>query len=137
MQPTPAAGDQRFLLLDIARIELPFVEGAFDHDRLEIVGDDELREHRVAADVALAGRVQRFGIELADHVAQIEIAIGEVFHVAAANVAEIAFFALGHRSRRQGVRHIFRLNGPAQFQPRLAENAPDPDALQLQHVVHV
>jgi hypothetical protein len=74
---------------------LPLVEGAFDDDRLEIVGDDELRKHRVAADVALAGRMQRFRIELPNHVTQIEIAIGEILHVAAADIAEIAFFALG------------------------------------------
>ena len=85
-----------FALADEGRIELPLVERAFDDDRLEVVGDDVLRERRVAADVALAGRVQHFGIEHADDVAQVEIAIGELGHILAAHVAEIAFVAFGH-----------------------------------------
>ena len=41
-------------------------------------------------------RVQHLGIEHADDVAQIEIAVGELCDVAAADVAEIAFVAFGH-----------------------------------------
>ena len=53
----------------------------------------------IAADVAFAERVQRFGIDFADHVAQIQIAIGDFAHVAAAHVAEIAFFTFGHEDK--------------------------------------
>jgi hypothetical protein len=40
--------------------------------------------------------VEHFGIELTDHVAKVEIAISELGHVLAANVAEITFVAFGH-----------------------------------------
>ena len=60
--------------------------------------DDVLRERRIAADVPLGGRVQHLGIEHADDVAQVEIAIGELGDVLAADVAEIAFVAFGHGS---------------------------------------
>ena len=42
------------------------------------------------------GRVQHLGVEHADDVAQVQIAIGELGHVLAAHVAEIAFVAFGH-----------------------------------------
>ncbi len=62
-EPAVAAGDERLSLADVIGVEQSLVEIAFDHDRLEIIVDDELREHRIAADVSFARRVQRFGIE--------------------------------------------------------------------------
>ena len=50
----------------------------------------------IAADVSLGRRVQHFGVEHADDVAQVQIAIGELGHILAADVAEIAFVAFGH-----------------------------------------
>jgi hypothetical protein len=95
-EAVPTAGDESFLIADEGGVELALVEWAVDDHRLEVVSDDVLRERRVAADVALFGRVEDFGIEQADHIAQIQIAIGELGHVLAADVAEIAFVAFGH-----------------------------------------
>ena len=81
---------------DVGGIELPLVERTFDEQRWEVVGDDVLRERRVAANVALRRGVEHFGVEHADDVAEVEIAIGELGHVVAADVAEIAFVAFGH-----------------------------------------
>jgi len=92
----PAAGDESFLTADEGGVELALVERAVDDDRFEVVGDDVLRERRVAADVSLFGCVEDLRVEEADHVAEVEIAIGELGHVLAADIAEIAFVAFGH-----------------------------------------
>ena len=57
-----------FTLAHKARIELSLIEIPFDRHRLEAFVDDELCEHRVAADVSLARRMQRFGIDQANHI---------------------------------------------------------------------
>ena len=54
------------------------------------------RQGRIAADMPLARRVQHLGIGHSDYEPQVEIAIGDPLDVAAAHVAQIAFFALGH-----------------------------------------
>ena len=78
--------------------------------RRKRVVDDELRQHRIAADVPLARRVQHLRVELPDHVAQIQIAIDQVGHVAAADVAQIAFVALGHE--RSATAEMAVMEGP-------------------------
>ena len=88
---------RRFLVADERRIELALVERAVDDD-----GGSKSSATMYWASVGLqrmwrsAGRVEHFGIEQADHVAKVEIAIGELGHVLAAHVAEIAFVAFGH-----------------------------------------
>jgi hypothetical protein len=102
LESAVAAGDEGFLLADETRVERAFVEGAGDGDRwLEVVGRDVLGQRGVAADVAFLSGVEHLGIELADDVAEVEIAIGKLGHVLAADVAEIAFVAFGHGSRRR------------------------------------
>ena len=101
LETTPAAGNETFLVADVCRIELAFVKGAFNDDRLEVVFDDELGEGGIAADVPLAGRVERFGIDLADDVAQVEIAVPDVLDVAATDVAQVTFFAASHGKDRR------------------------------------
>ncbi len=96
LEPLPAASESRSRSDTYADVELPFVERAFDDDRLEVVGDDVLGERRIAADVPLGRRVQHLGVEHADDVAQVEIAIGELGHILAAHVAQITFVAFGH-----------------------------------------
>ncbi len=96
LEAFPAAGQQAFAFSDERWVELPLVERAFDDDRLEVIGDDVLGKRWIAADVALAGRVEHLGVEHADDVAQVQIAIGDFGHVLAANIAEITFFAFGH-----------------------------------------
>ena len=44
------------------------VERSLDHNRIEIISHNELGHDRVAADVPLARRVERFRIDLADHI---------------------------------------------------------------------
>jgi hypothetical protein len=115
-EAVPAAGDEGFLIADEGGVELAFVEGPFDGDRCEVVRDDVLRERGIAADVALFGGVEHFGVEEADDVTQVEIAIGELGHVLAAYVAEVAFVAFGHssrgaRSRERGVIGVNFLSG--------------------------
>src|SRR5687767_3471005 len=86
LQPLPAASDEAFLLADEGGIELALVEIATGGDRLKIGVGDELSERGIAADVALASRMKRLGIDLADHVAEIEIALPDVLDIAAADV---------------------------------------------------
>src|SRR5664279_3383649 len=100
VQPTPTAGDQRLALANVRRIEHSLVERAFDHDRRKIVVHNKLRESRIAADVSLWRRVERLGINHADHVAQIEIALGDLRHVGAADVAHVSFITFGHGAWR-------------------------------------
>ena len=100
LQATPAAGDKPFLLADMRHVELPLVERPFNRHRIEIRIDNELGQRWIAADVALAGGVKRLGIDLANDIAQVEIAIPDVFDIAAADVAQIAFFAAGHGDSR-------------------------------------
>src|SRR5438128_165650 len=94
-QPPPAAGDEALLLTDVSRIELAFIKRTFDGDGLKFRIDDKLGQRRIAADVALARRMQRFGIDLANDVAEVEIAVPDVLDVAAADIAEVTFFTLG------------------------------------------
>ena len=98
-ETSPATSDQAFALGDVGWIELPLVKWTFDADRFEFVGHDVLSERWVAADVSLAGGVEHLGIEHADDVAKVQIAIGELGYILAADNAEIAFFALGHGGR--------------------------------------
>jgi hypothetical protein len=95
-EATPAAGEEAFLLLYIGRVEKALVEASSDEDGLKVGIDDELSEGGVAADVAFASGVERFGIDLADDVAEVEIALPDVLDICAAKVAEIALFAAGH-----------------------------------------
>ena len=91
-----APGNEHLLIADIGRIELPLVEMPLDFNRRKVGMHDVLREHGIAANVPLAGRVQCLRIERPDHVAQIEIAVGEPCDITAANVAEISLIAFGH-----------------------------------------
>jgi hypothetical protein len=45
--------------------------------------------------------MQRLGIQKSNHEAQIQIAVGDLFDVTAAHVAQVTFFAFGHGSRRE------------------------------------
>src|SRR5262249_36003307 len=90
LEPPPAACDERLSLAHVRWIEPAFVEFAFDFDWRKVVVDDELREHWITADVPLTERVERFGIDLADHIAQIELAVGDFRDISAADFAEIA-----------------------------------------------
>ncbi len=51
-------------------------------------------ERGVAGDVPFVRGVQRFGIDHAQDIAQVEVALPDVFHIFAADFAEIAFFAV-------------------------------------------
>jgi hypothetical protein len=97
VEPAPAAGYESGPLLDVGGIEAPLVKIAIDENRLEVIGHDELGKDRIAADVPLAHRVERFRIDHSDHIPQIEIAVGDPLDITAADVTQITFFALGHR----------------------------------------
>ena len=62
-------------MLHVGGVEAPLVEVAVDFDCREVRIGDELGERGIAADVALALGVERFGIDLPDHVSQVEIAL--------------------------------------------------------------
>lgn len=95
-QPSPAAADKFFPLAYEFLVESPFIEVPFHDDRREVGIDDELRHRGVAANVSLASRVQRLWIEHADHIAEVEIAVGDRFHITAADVTKVAFFTTRH-----------------------------------------
>ena len=86
----------RDALADEGVVERAPIEGAFDRNRLEVVGHNKLRECWIAADMPLGLRMQHLGIEHPDDVAQIEIAIGNRSDVFAANLTEIAFVTFSH-----------------------------------------
>ena len=87
------------------RLEAALVEVPFGHDRGEIIVHDELRKRRIAADVPLAGRVERLRIDLPNYIPQVEIAFPNILDVAAANVTQVAFFAARHGNQGAGVRN--------------------------------
>src|SRR4051794_17436607 len=82
-QTAIAARNEGFSLANVVGVEQSLVEMAFDDHRLELIVDNELRQHRVAADVPLARRVQRLRIDQAGHKSQIQIAIDQLFDVTA------------------------------------------------------
>ena len=60
---------------------------------------DELRQHRIAANVAFRAGVQDFRIEFADDKAKVQIAVDDRRDVFATNFTAVTFVALGHESR--------------------------------------
>ena len=96
LQPVPAAGDPCFLFGHKFRVEFGLGERTLDNDWLKIIGDNELGQLRVAANMFLGGRMEQLRIELSDHIPQIEVAVGDVFYVITADAAEIALVTLGH-----------------------------------------
>jgi hypothetical protein len=105
LQTVPAASDERFLVVDKGRIEPALVKRSFDNHRREVVGDDVLSERRIATDVPFFGCVKHLGIQQADHVTQVKIAVRKLGHILATHVAQITFVALGHgRNEGRGIR---------------------------------
>jgi len=100
LQSLPASREESFLLANVGPVECAFVEWAFDDHRLKIVGDDVLGERSVAADVTLGAGMQNFGVEHADDVSQVEIAVGQIGDIMAADFAEITFVAFRHGELR-------------------------------------
>ena len=75
----------------------PWCVISFDDDRLAELGiDDELRDRRITANVALGRCVKHLRIEFADNVAQVEIAVDDLGDVEPAHFAEISLVAFGH-----------------------------------------
>lgn len=99
MEPPPTSRDQRLPIADKSGVEVAFgkrVRRRVEHDGIEFGIDDELSHRRVAADVAFWSRMQRLGVNHSDHKAQVEIAVDDFLNFTAADVAEIALFALRH-----------------------------------------
>ena len=67
-----------------------------DQQMLKSVGDNELCQSWIAAQVAVGSRVKHFRFNPAEHIAQVEIAVDHLGHVAAADGAEIPLIAFGH-----------------------------------------
>ena len=84
MQAVPTASGQVFSSRNVFGIELPFVERTFHDDRLKRRIDDELGQHRIAAKMPFGSLEQAIWLDLANHIAEIEVAVGEVFDVLAA-----------------------------------------------------
>jgi len=98
-ESAPAACDEPLLFANMGRVELPLVERTFDDHGLKIQIDNELSERWITADVAFSRGMERLGIDLANDIAQVQIAIPDILDVTAANFTEIAFFATSHGRR--------------------------------------
>src|SRR6185437_3828148 len=78
LQPPPAARHDFFLRLHILAIEPALVERAVGSDRPKTLVDDELRLHRVAADVTFGPREQRPRIDQPQNETQVEVAVNDL-----------------------------------------------------------
>ncbi len=92
--PTPR--NQLFPSADVVLVEVVLREWSVDNNRFEPFGDNELRLHGVAADMSLGRRQQCAGVDLADDVPQVQIAVGNLFDFVAADFTEITLLAACH-----------------------------------------
>ena len=90
------ASHETFSFSNVVWIEVGFGKFAFHRDRLEIVGNDELGQYRVASNVAFGCDVKEFRIQHPDDVTQVKIRDEDILDVLAADRADITFVALRH-----------------------------------------
>jgi hypothetical protein len=98
LEALEASRDERFHAGTLRRVELCLAEWAFHRDGRKAVVEDELGEEGVAFQVAFGGGEKIPHGDLADDETQVEIALGDVLDLVAADFAEIPLITLGHAS---------------------------------------
>ncbi len=95
-EPPIARRNPICLLGDESRVQLVLRERALHGDSLEFGVVDELAQRRVAAQVTFGALMKGFGINLAEQVAEVKVAIGDIFHLETADLAQVTLLAMGH-----------------------------------------